>query len=340
MKFIIAILALISMPCYGASNDVAIEQRNAANSGWITRIIPSPATDGLMLYNKTTLLPQWVTLGQGLARTGNVLEVTTPTGPQGPQGPQGPTGATGAKGDTGDTGPQGATGPTGAIGPQGPVGATGSTGAIGATGAQGPQGATGADGAQGVTGSTGATGPAGAQGPQGVAGPIGPKGDTGLTGPTGATGPAGPTGSTGAAGPTGSTGADGPTGATGPAGTITVGAPSARTLALATAYQCANVSRACFISVTLQAQSAISLTGASNNEGAVTLGSTTAVATGTGSNVAIYKNNLGGGLVVGLNLNSQQANTYAVAVPVGYYFAIRQTAGTGLQVVSAFDQQL
>lgn len=92
------------------------------------------------------------------------------------------------------------------------------------------------------------------------------------------------------------------------------------------------------VTITLQSQSSISLSGTSNNEGAITLGTTNAVATGVGTNVATYKNNLGGGLVVGLSITSQQANTYTVAVPAGYFFAVRQTAGTGLQIVSAFEQ--
>lgn len=118
-----------------------------------------------------------------------------------------------------------------------------------------------------------------------------------------------------------------------------LGAPAARTVALATAYQCTAPASPCFFTVTLQSQSSISLSGTSNNEGAITLGSTAAVASGTGTNVAVYKNNLGGGLVVGLSITSQQANTYTVAVPAGWYVAVRQTAGTGLQVISAFDQQ-
>jgi hypothetical protein len=92
------------------------------------------------------------------------------------------------------------------------------------------------------------------------------------------------------------------------------------------------------VTITLQSQSSFSLGGTSNNEGAITLGSTAAVNVGTGTSVATYKNNLGGGLVVGVSITSQQANTYQIAVPAGYYFAIRQTSGTGLQVVSAFDQ--
>lgn len=189
-------------------------------------------------------------------------------------------------------------------------------------------------------------GPAGPQGPQGIPG-VGSPGATGATGAAGADstvpGPPGPTGPASTVpGPIGATGPVGPAstvpGPTGPAGPSAFGSPSTRTVALATAYQCTTPAKPCLVTVTLQSQSSISLAGASNNEGAIMLGSTSAVAAGTGTALAAYKNNLGGGLVVGLNLNSTQANTYTVPVPANWYFAVRQTAGTGLQVVSAFDQ--
>lgn len=133
-------------------------------------------------------------------------------------------------------------------------------------------------------------------------------------------------------------GTNGANGTNGTAGVNTFSAPASRTFALATAYQASNAAKPAIMTITLQSQSTISLGGAVNNEGAITLGPTNAVAAGTGTDVATYKNNLGGTLVIGLSLSSQQANTYTVAVPVGYYFAIRQTAGVGLQIVSVFDQ--
>lgn len=119
---------------------------------------------------------------------------------------------------------------------------------------------------------------------------------------------------------------------------FTFGSPTSRTLALATAYQATNANRPAIISVTLQSQSSISLGGAVNNEGVIVVGPTSAVAAGTGTSIATYKNNLGGTLVIGLNLSSQQANTYTIALPAGWYFSVLQTAGSGLSVVSAFDQ--
>lgn len=87
-----------------------------------------------------------------------------------------------------------------------------------------------------------------------------------------------------------------------------------------------------------QAQSSISLSGAVNNEGQVVLGPTSAVGSGTGTVIGFYRNNLGGALVVGLNLNSAQANSYTVMVPAGYWIAARQSAGSGLTIISAFEQ--
>lgn len=123
------------------------------------------------------------------------------------------------------------------------------------------------------------------------------------------------------------------------AANLVIANPTARTLSLATAYQATDNTKPAFVTITVQAQSAISLAGASNNEGQIVFGSTNTVASGTGTSSA-YKNNLGGGLVIGLNLNSQQANTYVIPLPAGWYFAVIQTAGSGLQIVGAFDQKI
>lgn len=136
----------------------------------------------------------------------------------------------------------------------------------------------------------------------------------------------------------GDAGAAGSKGDKGDAGINAFGLPTTRTLALATAYQATTTARPAQVTVTLQATSSISLSGASNNEGEIVIGTANTVATGTGTKIATYKNNLGGGLVVGLNLTSTQANTYSFSLPAGGFFAIRQTSGTGLTITSAFDQ--
>ncbi|MCS8058069.1 hypothetical protein N0406_03540 [Pseudomonas aeruginosa] len=76
MRILLAALLLIASACFGAANDVSVEQRNATNNGWVTRLMASPPTDGVLLYNTTTLLPQWVTLGSGLSISSGVLVPT------------------------------------------------------------------------------------------------------------------------------------------------------------------------------------------------------------------------------------------------------------------------
>lgn len=181
-KFIAAALLLLTGLAHGAASDVAVEQRNLTNNGWVTRLMVSPPTNGLLMYNTSTLLPNWVTVGQGLALTGSTISSTVPEGPPGPQGAVGP------KGDTGLQGIQGIQGVKGDIGPQGLPGAKGDTGL---------QGATGASGAQGLKGDTGSQGPIGLTGTQGSQGVQGVKGDTGLQGPIGLTGATGAPGAPG-----------------------------------------------------------------------------------------------------------------------------------------------
>lgn len=188
-----------------------------------------------------------------------------------------------------------------------------------------------------LQGEKGDPGPQGSTGPQGVAGPPGPQG---AMGPQGNQGIQGIQGATGSQGPTGSTGSIGPTGPQGPSGVNAFGAPTSRSLSLATAYQATDVTKPAIVSISLQSTSSFSLAGTVNNEGQIVIGSTNAVASGTGSAVGSYKNNLGGGLVVGVSVTNQASNTYTIALPAGWYFAIRQTSGTGLSVVSAFDQSV
>lgn len=128
-------------------------------------------------------------------------------------------------------------------------------------------------------------------------------------------------------------------GDTGLPGVNSFSAPATRTgLALATAYQASNPLKPAIITITLQAQSSITLGGITNNEGTINVGTNNTVATGGGVVVATYKNNLGGGVVVGVSLQSTQANTYTIALPAGGWWAVRQTSGTGLVIVSVVDQ--
>lgn len=72
-NFILAALMLLAGLAHGAASDVAVEQRNLTNNGWVTRLMVSPPTNGLLIYNTSTLLPNWVTTAGGLTLTGSTL---------------------------------------------------------------------------------------------------------------------------------------------------------------------------------------------------------------------------------------------------------------------------
>ena len=124
-----------------------------------------------------------------------------------------------------------------------------------------------------------------------------------------------------------------------PAGFL-LAVPVARVITLATAYQATDTTKASFVTVNITATSSISLSGTSNNEGGVWIGSTNAVASGTGNQVGAYKNALGGTLVVGLTVTSAQTQPYSFMLPAGWFWAVRQTVGTGMSIVSTFEQAL
>lgn len=204
------------------------------------------------------------------------------------------------------TGPQGQQGP---IGPQG------------VQGIQGPAGADGAPGAQGMTGPQGETG---AQGPTGSQGP------SGGIGPTGATGPQGPIGNTGATGATGVTGPQGPAGA--PAPTFNFGVPTARTVALSTAYQASDATKAANISISPTCTNSTTVVAASACTMTVRQGSTAALSCTTGTIVKTWSSTIALGLVI------TQGNTFPfdIKLPIGGYFVLCPTAGTF--TISAVEQ--
>ena len=119
----------------------------------------------------------------------------------------------------------------------------------------------------------------------------------------------------------------------------TLGAPISRTFSLATAYQCTDTTKPCTFVVSLQATSAVTLASPGvNNEAQVVIGTTTDVVNGTGTVMADWKNNVSAGLVVGVTVSNTQAGPITIDVPAGYYYAIRQTAGTGVTILRAREQ--
>lgn len=192
---------------------------------------------------------------------------------------------------------------------------------------------------QGPAGTTGSTGATGATGPTGLTGPTGATGVTGPQGPIGNTGPQGVAGATGATGSAGATGATGPAGADGSAGVNSFGSPTSRSLSLATAYQATNTAKPAIVTINITSTANLSLSGGTTNSATVLIGSTNGVASGTGTIMCPYSNSSTGTLTIGLNTNTISTLSCTVALPTGWYFAIRQTAGT-VTITSAFDQQV
>lgn len=188
----------------------------------------------------------------------------------------------------------------------------------------------------------------------------GPKGATGNTGTTGATGSAGTNGTNGSAatisvgttatlspGASATVSNSGGTSAAvfnfgipaGVAGVNALGSPTTRTLSLATAYQCTDNTKPCIATINLQSTATISLSGGATNTGNALIGSTNGVATGTGSILCVHGNSNTGALTIGLNLSTIATTQCTMPVPTGWYFSVRQIAGT-VSILSAFDQSV
>lgn len=167
----------------------------------------------------------------------------------------------------------------------------------------------------------------------------GSAGSTGATGATGAAGSTGATGSTGSTGATGAAGSNGTNGTNGTAGVNAFGSPNTRTTSLATAYQATDITKPAMVAINLTSTATISLTTGATNTATVVIGATNAVASGTGTTVCNYTNSNTGSLTIGLNLSTVSASTCTFALPTGWYWATRQTAGT-VTITSAFDQSV
>lgn len=205
-------------------------------------------------------------------------------------------------------------------------------------GEQGLPGINGVDGKDGINGLKGDKGSPGVQGIQGERGLQGEKGNDGSIGPRGLKGEDGATGLQGPKGDQGIQGLKGDTGNQGAPGVNSFSIPTLRTpIAKATAYQALNPLKPAVITITLNAVSNATLTIATNNAANILIGPTTAVSTGTGSIVGKYNNTLSVGVLISTGI----ANTYTVALPIGWYFAILNASGTtGVTIESVFDQSV
>lgn len=175
-----------------------------------------------------------------------------------------------------------------------------------------------------VSASAGATGPAG---PTGAQGPIGL---TGATGSAGAVGSQGATGSTGAQGPIGLTGATGATGAAAP--TFNFGAPNVRTVAVSTAYQATDITKADIVTVSPSCQNATTVLASSACTMQVRQSPTTGLTCSTGTLAMTWTSTVQLGLV----FTQTSGSPLTVHLPIGGYFILCATSGTF--TISAVDQ--
>jgi hypothetical protein len=118
-----------------------------------------------------------------------------------------------------------------------------------------------------------------------------------------------------------------------------IGQPVARTLALATAFQATDPTKPALVTVNLTSIANLTLAAGTTNTADLVIGATSGVAGGTGTVIAKYRNSLTGLLVVGLNINTDSGVAVLLPLPVGWFFAIRQTSGS-VVITSAFDQAL
>lgn len=128
-------------------------------------------------------------------------------------------------------------------------------------------------------------------------------------------------------------------GLNGTAGVNAFGSPASRSPSLATAYQATDPTKPAIVTINLTSTANFSLSGGTTNTADVLIGATNGVAGGTGTIICKYANSITGTIAIGLNMNSQAAYTCTANVPIGWYWAIRQTGGT-VTITSAFDQSV
>lgn len=167
----------------------------------------------------------------------------------------------------------------------------------------------------------------GSAGPQGIQGPAGATGPQGPTGATGATGPQGPIGLTGPQGPAGTNGTNGTS-----AAAFNFGAPAARTLALSTAYQASDITKAALLTVSPQCTNSTTVLAASACTMQVRQSSAAGLTCSTGTVVSTWSSTIALGLVI------TQGNSFPldIKLPIGGYFALCPSAGTF--TISAVEQ--
>lgn len=119
---------------------------------------------------------------------------------------------------------------------------------------------------------------------------------------------------------------------------FSTGAPVSRTVAFATAYQASTPAKAAVVSVIIDCTTTITVGSPQANTVELIIGPTNAVASGTGTLADTFRSDLSVSILISLGWTGRQA--LQCMLPAGYYFAVRRTVGTGMTIVSAFEQAL
>lgn len=115
------------------------------------------------------------------------------------------------------------------------------------------------------------------------------------------------------------------------------GVPQTIAPSFATAYQAQDPTRPAILNINLNSVAALTLGGGTTNTADIIIGTTPAVAAGTGTVIGKYRNTMSGTVVIGIGINTDASSQIQFLLPIGWYWAIRQTAGT-VSIVSAFEQ--
>lgn len=167
MKRFIALILACAAFSANAQTAYALrfDQRNSANTGYISRFVQPNSTLDCIVYMPSTAagaLPACLTLSSDFVVSGGAISVPVTTGPQGPQGPQGVQGIQGVAGNDGANGTNGTNGTNGQSAYQIAV-ANGFVGTetqwlASLQGAQGPAGANGTGSVVSITAGSGLIG--------------------------------------------------------------------------------------------------------------------------------------------------------------------------------------
>jgi hypothetical protein len=118
-----------------------------------------------------------------------------------------------------------------------------------------------------------------------------------------------------------------------------IGSPSTRSLSQNTAYQATNSSLGAIEIITISSSAAVTISGGATNTANILVGTTSGVATGTGTTVASYSNSMTGTLVVGVSVTNGSNTTFSIFVPAGQYFSINSGSGS-VSIVSVIEQSI